>query len=286
MFLLKKIISSLLLPPGCFIAILVCGGFWFIFRKQRLCGIFAIAVGMLLWGASIAPVAQYLMRGLESELTIPRDLHGDVIILLGGGANDDTRDLTGNGAPSDEMMSRLVTAFRVQKRTGLPIIVSGGAFQETETPEAWIAQRFLKDLGVPPGMILIEDKSMDTGENGRLVAEMCARKGFPEPSPGNLCLSHEAITPDLSAQSVHGDSTSGGFSLRGAYRIHSLYAAAGSFASGRYHRRPSRIPWAGVLSFDPAGSRFTDRDSSQRIDTVINLGSFFHGDGAELCGDR
>ena len=108
-------------------------------------------------------------------------LQGDVIILLGGGANDDTRDLTGNGAPSDEMMSRLVTAVRVQKRTGLPVIVSGGAFRETDTPESWIVQRFLKDLGVPPGKILIEDKSRDTGENGRFVAEMCARKGFRNP---------------------------------------------------------------------------------------------------------
>ena len=76
MFLFKKIISAFLLPPGCFIVVLIGGGFWFIFRKQRACGIFAIAVGMLLWGASMLPVSNYLMRGLESGMTIPRDVTG------------------------------------------------------------------------------------------------------------------------------------------------------------------------------------------------------------------
>ena len=181
MFIVKKIISAFLLPPGCFVAILIGGGIWSFLRKQRACGVFAVAVGMLLWGASTQPVSNFLMRGLEREMTIPPVLQGDVIILLGGGANDDTLDLTGLGAPSDDMMSRLVTAVRVQKRTGLPVIVSGGSSQENTLPESWIVQRFLQDLGVPPGLIIIEDKSLDTGDNGRFVAELCTRKGFRSP---------------------------------------------------------------------------------------------------------
>jgi uncharacterized SAM-binding protein YcdF (DUF218 family) len=121
------------------------------------------------------------MKGLESGVTIPARIHGDVIILLGGGANDRTKDLTGTGSPSDEMMSRVVTAVRVQKRTGLPVIVSGGAFRETDIPEAIIVQRLLKDLGVHQEKIILEDKSRDTGENGRFVAELCARHGFRNP---------------------------------------------------------------------------------------------------------
>ena len=181
MFLFKKTISSFLLPPGCFIVILIGAGIWFISRRQRPCGIFAIAVGVLLWGMSLAPVSNYLMKGLESGVTIPARIHGDVIILLGGGANDDTRDLTGTGSPSDEMMSRLVTAVRVQRRTGLPVIVSGGAIRKKDTPESWIEKRFLQDLGIPPGKIILEDKSRDTGENARYVAEVCARNGFRNP---------------------------------------------------------------------------------------------------------
>ena len=181
MFLIKKIISAFLLPPGCFIAILIGAGIWSIYRQRRSCGIFAITLGLLLWGMSLAPVSNYLIKGLESGVTIPARIQGDVIILLGGGVNDDARDLTGTGAPSDEMMARLVTAVRVQRRTGIPVIVSGGAIKETDTPESWIVQRFLQDLGVPPGRIFIDDRSRDTGENARYSAELCARNGFRNP---------------------------------------------------------------------------------------------------------
>jgi uncharacterized SAM-binding protein YcdF (DUF218 family) len=180
-FLFKKIISSFLLPPGCFIVLLIGAGIWFISRRRRSCGIFAIAMGMLLWGMSLAPVSNYLMKGLERGIAIPARIHGDVIVLLGGGASDGVRDLSGTGAPCDEMMSRLVTAVRVHRRTGLPVIVSGGAIGKTDTPEAWIVQRVLQDLGVPPRKILVEDQSRDTGENARYVAEVCARNGFRNP---------------------------------------------------------------------------------------------------------
>ena len=181
MFLIKKIISAFLLPPGCFIAILIGAGIWFVYRQRRACGIFAISLGLLIWSMSLAPVANYLMKGLESGITIPARIEGDVIILLGGGVNEDARDLTGTGAPSDEMMSRLVTAVRAHRRTGLPVIVSGGAIREGDIPESWIVQRFLQDLGVLPGKIFIDDRSRDTGENARYVAELCKRNGFHSP---------------------------------------------------------------------------------------------------------
>lgn len=181
MFLIKKIISAFLLPPGCFIAILIGAGIWFVYRQRRSCGIFVITVGMLLWGMSLARVANYLMQGLESGITVPAGIQGDVIILLGGGVNDDCRDLTGTGAPSDEMMSRLVTAVRAHRLTGLPVIVCGGAIGKNDTPESWIGQRFLQDLGVPAGKIIIDDRSRDTGENARYAAELCARNGFRNP---------------------------------------------------------------------------------------------------------
>jgi|GEM_PF-43590 len=181
LFVLKKIISAFLLPPGSFIIVLIAFGIRFFFSRRRSCGIFVMTMGFLLWGMSLGPVSNYLMKGLEHGITIPERIQGDVIILLGAGAYDGVRDLTGIGTPSDDMMSRLVTAVRVQKRTGAPVIVSGGALRKTDTPESWIARRFLRDLGVPSGKIIIEDRSKDTGENARYVAELCARHGFRHP---------------------------------------------------------------------------------------------------------
>lgn len=181
MLILKKVISAVLLPPGCFIVVLIAAGSWSFRRQRRAWGGLAVTLGLILWGMSLWPVANYLMKGLESGLTIPARLNGDAIILLGGGVKDGVRDLTGMGAPSDDAMSRLVTAVRAQKRSGVPVIVSGGAFRETDTPEAWILSRFLQDLGVPRSKIVIEDRSRDTEENARYVAALCARNGFRHP---------------------------------------------------------------------------------------------------------
>jgi uncharacterized SAM-binding protein YcdF (DUF218 family) len=63
----------------------------------------------------------------------------------------------------------------------LPVIVSGGAIREGDIPESWIVQRFLQDLGIPSGKIFIDDRSRDTGENARYVAEICKRNGFHNP---------------------------------------------------------------------------------------------------------
>lgn len=180
-FLAKKIISAALLPPGCFIVVLLGTGVWTLCRRRSPCGLVALSLGLILWALSLGPVANYLTKGLVSGLTMPARLNGDVIVLLGGGVNDDARDLTGNGAPSDELMSRLVTAVRLQKMTDVPVIVSGGSMLATDTPEATIMKRFLQDLGVPGSRILIEDRSRDTGENARYVAEICRRHGFRRP---------------------------------------------------------------------------------------------------------
>ncbi len=181
MFLLKKILSAFLLPPGLFAALLIATGIWGLRRRQRSVGVVTLLLGLALWGMSSGPVATFLRKGLQEGIALPRQLHGDVIILLGGGTNDSILDLTGIGVPSDEMMSRTVTAVRLQKRTGVPVIISGGAILETDTPEALIVRRFLLDLGVPQKKIIIEERSRDTLENGRYVAKICNRQGFRHP---------------------------------------------------------------------------------------------------------
>lgn len=182
MFWAKKIISSFLLPPGCFIIILVIGGLWLLIHRSRIrSGVLTLITAMLLWLASMPLVSNTMVKGLERGLDFPRELKGDVIILLGGGVNDDVKDLTGRGSPSDDMMSRVVMAVRAQRKTGLPILVSGGSFSPASIAEAWVVQRFLIDLGVPQEKIFVEAKSRDTEENAKYVEELCVRYGFRNP---------------------------------------------------------------------------------------------------------
>jgi len=182
MFMFKKIVTPFLLPPGIFIVVLLLAGIWAIFkRKSWKLGVLNVLIAVSGWLLSISPVTDGMLRGLESGFKIPANLQGDVIILLGGGANDNAPDFSGKGAPSDEMMSRIVTAVRIQKKLDVPIIVSGGSVFEGVKSEAPIDGRFLKDLGVPQDKIILEDKSRDTIENAKFTRDICEKHKFANP---------------------------------------------------------------------------------------------------------
>jgi uncharacterized SAM-binding protein YcdF (DUF218 family) len=181
MFLLKKIVAQLLLPPGIFIFALLGSGLWMFSRKQAKWGFTNITLGIALWIISAIPVQDALMRGLDSGLALPSNPSGDVIILLGGGVYSQVTDISGEGAPSEDMLARIVAAVRLQKKLKVPIIISTGQVFTWTTSEAPIDKRFLIDLGVPPSKILLEEKSRDTIENARYSKEVCLRHGFTKP---------------------------------------------------------------------------------------------------------
>jgi uncharacterized SAM-binding protein YcdF (DUF218 family) len=180
-FLLKKVLSAFILPPGIFILLSLFFCAFFLFRRQTGAALTNLFLAILMWLLSISPVSDALLRGLESGYAMPDNPHGDVIVLLGGGIYENVEDLTGKGIPSGEMMGRLVTAVRLQKRLGVPIIVSGGKVFDNMAPEAEVDKRFLVDLGVPPGKIILEDKSRDTIENAINTKKICDRMGFRKP---------------------------------------------------------------------------------------------------------
>lgn len=181
MFALKKLIAPFLLPPGIFILIFVAVGIVLVFRRHWRVGLMNFFFGMALWVLSIAPVANWLMHGLEAEFSIPSNPSGDVIILLGGGVIQRVPDLSGMGAPSPLMMGRIVTAVRLYRQLGLPIIITGGRWSDDEASEASVVRRFLVDLGVPAGAVIEEDQARDTAENARFSAAICHQNGFTRP---------------------------------------------------------------------------------------------------------
>ncbi|HEX8948997.1 MAG TPA: YdcF family protein [Dissulfurispiraceae bacterium] len=173
--------ADFMLPPGIFVFLLVLSAFWFLIKKRWSAGILFFVIGGLLWAFSISPVSNALLRGLESGLKLPRDPSGDVIVLLGGGIYEKVPDMSGTGAPSEAMDERIISAVRLQKKLDVPVIVSGGIVYEGMQAEAPIVRRFLIDLGVPAGKIIIEDKSRDTIENARYSGRICEKRGFRNP---------------------------------------------------------------------------------------------------------
>lgn len=180
-FTLKHIVSCLLLPPGIFVLLLLAISFRSLARKRWEPGLLALLLAAALYALSIDTVADRLLGGLEARYAIPAEPEGDAIVLLGGGVYGMVHDLTGIGFPSEEMLPRIVTAVRLQRRLGVPVVVSGGKLFDPAVAEAPVAGRVLADLGVPPGKIVLEGRSRDTSENARYTKGVLDAMGVRRP---------------------------------------------------------------------------------------------------------
>jgi uncharacterized SAM-binding protein YcdF (DUF218 family) len=179
--MLKFVIATWLVPPGLFVALSALGGGWLLRVKKRLGGAFLLSLAALIWALSVSPVTNLLLEDLEAPYLPLSKPRGDAIVLLGGGVYGHAPDLTGVGSPTSEMTARIVTAVRLQKRLGVPIVVTGGTLFPGEPAEAPIIGRFLTDLGVPADRIVLESSSRDTRENALFAGAICRKNGFKNP---------------------------------------------------------------------------------------------------------
>jgi len=181
MFIFKKILTPFLLPPGIFIICLLFSGGWFLFKEKQKIGIFNIVIGGLMWLLSTTPISNLMASGLDSNLHFSDNPKGDVIILLGGGVYDEAPDLSGIGVPTQRVQSGMITTFKLHRKLGIPIIVSGGKVFKFKKAEAPIMKRFLMDLGISGDQIITEENSRDTFENAKYTKKVCDKFGFKNP---------------------------------------------------------------------------------------------------------
>lgn len=183
MYILKKLITASILPPGIFILVMFGAGALLLRFKRRWTGIGLLVFGLIMWGLSISPVTDLLLAGLIRDLPYGGNLpRGDVIVLLGGGVDDRLIDLSGKpGILPEAMVDRLVTAVRLADRLQVPIIISGGSAPGGRVAEADAARRYLLDLGVSADAIFTEGASTNTFQNAENVREICRRHGFVRP---------------------------------------------------------------------------------------------------------
>ena len=138
-------------------------------------------VTFLAYLLSIRIGANMLVRPLETWFQPPQHVSGDVLLMLGNGSVGGVPDIGGTGQPSGTMAKSMLTTFRLQRMTHLPILVSGGTvFQDTGI-EADIALRIFNQMGVPGNKIFAENKSRNTVENARFSAAICRQHQWTQP---------------------------------------------------------------------------------------------------------
>ncbi len=87
----------------------------------------------------------------------------------------------GTGQPSGTMAKSMLTTFRLQKETNLPILVSGGTVYQDTGTEGDIALRIFRQMGVPEDKLFTDNKSRNTVENARFSHQLCQEHHWSHP---------------------------------------------------------------------------------------------------------
>ena len=175
-FLLKKILSALILPPTSLI-LLAFFGLW-LTQKYPRAGKTLVAVALTtLLILSLPITGNVLLHSLENAPPITEAQLKEVqaIVILGGGKNNNTPEYGGADTINKWTLERLRYGARLQQQTGKPILVTGGA-PYGGTPEADAMAETLKD-DFHAKTIWIEDQSNDTAENATYSAKILKQHG-------------------------------------------------------------------------------------------------------------
>jgi uncharacterized SAM-binding protein YcdF (DUF218 family) len=133
---------------------------------------------VLLYGASIFPVANYLCYYLEKDYINNSSIleqNTDVIVVLGGGSKD--INALKNTFLTEITTVRILHAVEVYNKNGAKYFVCSGK-GTGKISEAVVMARLAEKLGVPKEKIRIEDKSMNTWQNAAELNKMFANKNI------------------------------------------------------------------------------------------------------------
>lgn len=185
--LLNAIPRDLILPPAnLFLLILIGLGIW---RRWPRAGRLIAGTGLaLLAFLSSNAGASFFVAPLErmtAPLQAPERAGAQAIVVLAAGRLQDAPEYGGRDIPDYVALARLHYAAHLQRRTGLPVLVSGGNGSSGLAPAA-AAEEYAKadamatalreDFGVP--VRWIEPRSRDTAENAAYSAVLLHADGI------------------------------------------------------------------------------------------------------------
>lgn len=179
-FLLKKILSDLLLPLPITLILLIVGFIILLWTRARKRGIIFVSVGLLvLILFSINPVASNLILALEKQYqplqTMPTGVK--YIVVLGGG-NGGSKKYPPNTQLSSASLSRLIEAIRLYRQNPNSILVLSGGRVFGSRANATIMNNTAVALGIQRDRMKIEVGSQDTIEEAKHLKPLIKDQKF------------------------------------------------------------------------------------------------------------
>jgi uncharacterized SAM-binding protein YcdF (DUF218 family) len=181
LYFIQFFYQTFLLPPGIILVLLVLLDIRLFYKKQRNIAWALLGLTILLYGCATPLCSNPLVHLLENRYQPPKQIHGDIIVMLGGGATLDTPNLHSKGHLSGAAANRLLTCIQLYHQLQVPIIISGGQVYKTTGVESEIAKSILLDVGIPNDQIIIENKSLNTTQNATYTHVILDRLKYRQP---------------------------------------------------------------------------------------------------------
>ena len=176
--LASVLIKLLLLPPGGPFLISLLGVF--LWRWRPRLGLSLLIVGVVAgYLLSIPLTAALFSRSLQTEPPLNEyflPVHElGAIVVLGGGLHEDAPEYGDGPTVHDRTLGRVRYAARLARRTGLPVLATGGHVKEDQPAEADLMKAILeREFGIGP--VLTETRSQNTWENAAYSAAILRRR--------------------------------------------------------------------------------------------------------------
>lgn len=231
MFLLKKILTALALPPAGPL-LLAALGLLLMRRRPRLGQTLAWSGLVLLWLLSTPLVTKSMLAALEDvpPLDPARAKGAQAIVVLGFGSYSAAPEYGGDTVGSGSL-ERIRYAARLQRETGLPLLVSGGA-PWGGTPEGRAMQAALeRDFGVK--VRWVEDASADTRGNARLSAPLLRESGVKRVLLVTHAWHMRRAQAAFAAEQLETVAAPTGFETRGPFTALDALPGPGGLRAGR-----------------------------------------------------
>jgi uncharacterized SAM-binding protein YcdF (DUF218 family) len=172
---LTNVTARLVLPPGLFI-LLALVGLAFARTRARAGATIALVSLLVLYALCMPIVSSSLIQSLEPPYSDPaRDKGGGAIVVLGAGSYPRAPEYDGDTV-SRMALERVRYGALLQRRTGKPILVTGGNPGRAQSTEAEQMKNVLKEFGA--SVKWTEERSINTFENALYTRDILLKAGI------------------------------------------------------------------------------------------------------------
>ena len=181
MYVVRQLFDSLASPLVIALAILLLAAVVRARGRARLAAGCTVTAILLLYCASLLPVGDWLLGGLERQFpplatsgALPRV---DYVVVLGSSYSP-RADISVVAALDDDGLVRVIEGIRLARKLGpVRLVVSGGAPQG-RVPSALGYARMAHELGVDDKSVIVLNGSLNTRDEARAIAALLGKNPF------------------------------------------------------------------------------------------------------------